>query len=259
MLRKIPKNLIYVVVIVAPFWLLFFNSPFWHGLKLKTMGAAASALSIVNVPLKEAGILLSYRKTYADHKKAQRENMALRARSVELDELRDENVRLTGLLGFKARQDFLTSAARVISRDPANWNSSMMISKGRAEGIRPGMPVINSLGVVGKVAEVAEHAAKVILVNDPGFSIAVVNQRSREAGLLSGSLTGKCRLSYLPEEADVKAGDPIVTSALSNAFPEGLLVGRVVNVYPAGGISDARAEVKPAVEVAKIEEVLVVK
>lgn len=259
MLKKIPKNLIYVVVIVAPFWLLFFNSSFWHGLKLKTMGVAASALSIVNVPLKEAQIFLSYRKTYGDYKKFQRENMALRARSVELDETRDENARLTGLLGLKARQDFLTSAARVIARDPANWNSSLMISKGRAEGIRPGMPVINGLGVVGKVAEVAEHSAKVILVNDPGFSIAVVNQRSREAGLLSGSLTGKCRLSYLPEETDVKAGDQIVTSPLSNAFPEGLLVGRVVEVYPAGGISDARAEVKPAVEVAKIEEVLVVK
>jgi rod shape-determining protein MreC len=259
MFRKIPKNLIYVVVIIAPFWLLFFNSSFWHGLKLKTMGAAASAVSVANAPLKEIQILLSYRKTYEDYKKFQRENMTLRARSVELDEVRDENVRLTALLGLKARQDSVTTAARVIARDPANWNSSLMINKGRAQGVKPGMPVINKLGVVGKVAEVAEHSAKVILVNDPGFSVAVVDQRSREAGLLSGSLSGKCRLSYLPEETDVKQGDQIVTSLLSNAFPEGLLVGRVVEVYAAGGISDARAEVRPAVDVAKIEEVLVVK
>jgi rod shape-determining protein MreC len=259
MLKKIPKNFIYVVVIVAPFWLLFFNSSFWHGLKLKTMGAAASAVSVANVPLKEIQILLSYRKTYEDHKKFQRENMTLRARTVDLDETRDENDRLSGLLGLKARQEFVTSAARVIARDPANWNSSLMINKGRAQGVKPGMPVINGLGVVGKVVEAAESSAKVILVNDPGFSVAVVDQRSREAGLLSGSLSGECRLSYLPENTDVKEGDQIVTSRLSHAFPEGLLVGKVVEVYPPGGISDARARVRPVVDVAKIEEVLVVK
>ncbi len=256
---KIPKNLIYVVVIVAPFWLLFFNSSFWHGLKLKTMGTAATAVSVANFPLREMQILLSYRKTYEDYKKFQRENMTLRAKAVELDEALDENARLEGLLGLKARQEFSTTAAHVIARDPANWNSSLMINKGRVQGIRPGMPVINALGVVGKVAEVSEHSSKVILVNDPGFSVAVVDQRSREAGLLSGSLSGDCRLSYLPQDSDVKPGDQIVTSRLSNAFPEGLLVGRVAEVYPAGGISDSRANVRPAVDVGKIEDVLVVK
>jgi rod shape-determining protein MreC len=259
MLPKVPKNLIYVVVIVAPFWLLFFNSPFWHGFKLKTMGVAASAVSVANFPLKEVQILLSYRKTYTEYKKFQRENMTLRAMSVDIDEVRDENTRLEGLLGLRARENFTTAAAHVIARDPANWNSSLMINKGSAKGIKPGMPVINALGIVGKVAEAAENSAKVILVNDPGFSVAVVDQRSREAGLLSGSLSGECRLSYLPQDTEVKVGDQIVTSRLSNAFPEGLLVGEVVEVYPSGGISDARAKVQPAVDVEKIEEVLVVK
>ena len=259
MLPKVPKNLIYIILIVAPFWLLFFNSPFWHGLKLKAMGSAASWVSVANSPLKELQILLSYRKTYEDYKKFERENMTLRARSVDLDETLEENARLEGLLGLKAHEGLVTSAAHVIARDPANWNSSLMINKGRVEGIKVGMPVINALGVAGKVAEAAEHAAKIILVNDPGFSVAVVDQRSREAGLLSGSLSGACRLSYLPQDSDVKVGDQIVTSRLSNTFPEGLLVGKVVEVYPPGGISDARAEVRPAVDVAKIEEVLVVK
>ena len=259
MLPKLPKNLIYIIVIVAPFWLLFFNSPFWHGFKLKTMGAAASAVSVANVPLREVQILLSYRKNYEEYKKFQRENMTLRAKAVELDEMRDENDRLEALLSLRARENFSTVAAHVIARDPANWNSSLMINKGRVQGIKPGMPVINALGVVGKVAEVSERSAKVILVNDPGFSVAVVDQRSREAGLLSGSLSGECRLSYLPQDTEVKEGDEIVTSRLSSAFPEGLLVGKVVEVYPPGGISDARAEVRPAVDVAKIEEVLIVK
>ncbi len=256
---KFPKQVIYFLVIAIPFWLVFFNSPFWHGLKLKTMGAAAFAVSVANMPLKEAQILLSYRGTYTRYQKAEKENRALRARAVEFDEALAESRRLRGLLGLRAQSDLETVAARVIARDPATWNSSVMINKGRRHGIRPGMAVINALGVVGKVAEAAEDAAKVILVNDPGFSVAALDQRSREAGLLTGSLSGACRLSYLPAESDVKAGDTIVTSHLSNAFPEGLLIGEVSDVYPPGGISEARAGVRPAVELSKVEEVLVVK
>jgi rod shape-determining protein MreC len=259
MFKKIPKQFIYLVVIVAPFWLLFFNSPFWHGLKLKAMGAAASAVGIVHSPLKEVQILLSYRQTYAAFQKLQRENIKLQARVVELDEALAENARMETLLGLKAHEDFDTTAAHVIARDPASWNSSFMIDKGRVQGIRSGMPVINALGVVGKVAEVSQTSSKVILVNDPGFSVAVLNRRSREAGLLSGSLSGECRLSYLPADSDVEAGDELVTAKLSTTFPEGLLVGKVVEVYPAGGISDARARVTPAIDVSRIEEVLVVK
>ncbi len=259
MFRKIPKLAVYFVLIVAPFWLLFFNSPFWHGLKLKAMGAAASAVSVANFPLEELRILLTYRRTYAEFRKLQRDQLALKARARDIEDALGENGRLKELLGFRAREGLSTTAARVIARDPANWNSSLIIDKGRRDGIRAGMPVVNALGVAGKVAEVAERSAKVILVNDPGFSVAVVDQRTREAGLLSGSLSGACRLSYLPAASDVKIGDEIVTAHLSGTFPEGFMVGRVVEVYPPGGISDARAKVSPVVEVSRIEEVLVVR
>ncbi|MBF0331319.1 MAG: rod shape-determining protein MreC [Candidatus Omnitrophica bacterium] len=259
MFNKIPKQFIYLVVIVAPFWLLFFNSSFWHGLKLKAMGAAASAISVANTPLEELQILLSYRSTYTQYQKLQRENLQLKARAIDFDETLGENVRMETLLGLKARENFTTTAAHVIARDPASWNSSFMIDKGRMQGIKSGMPVINALGVVGKVAEVSRSSSKVILVNDPGFSVAVVNRRSREAGLLSGSLSGECRLSYLSADSDVETGDELVTATLSTSFPEGLLVGTVLEVYAPGGISDARARVKPTIDVARIEEVLVVK
>ena len=259
MWRKIPKQVIYIIVIVAPFWLLFFNSPFWHGIKLKTMGVAASGVSVANAPLKELQIFLSYRKTYADYQKVQAESFKLKARLVRLEGALTENVRLKRLLNLKSEQAFTSTAARVIARDPANWNSSLMIDKGTRQGIKAGMPVISALGVVGKVAEAAENAAKVILVNDPSFSVAVVNQRSRDVGLVSGSLSGTCRLSYVSQDSDVREGDEIVTASISAAFPSGLLIGQVTRVYPPGEVSEARAEVVPAVDVGKIEEVLVIK
>ncbi|MBF0619026.1 MAG: rod shape-determining protein MreC [Candidatus Omnitrophica bacterium] len=259
MFRKFPKQVFYALIALVPFGLLFFNSPFFHGVKLNLMGMATASVAVARWPLKEAEILITYRKTYTQYQKLNRDVTALKSRIVSLEELSQENVRYEKLLQFKNRQMYASVTALVVARDPANWNSSLMINKGKSDGVRPGMPVVNASGVVGKVAEVSETSAKVILVNDPGFNVAVINRRSRESALLSGSLSGKCRMFYLPENADVKVGDEIITSKLSNEFPDGIVVGVVTDVFPPEGLSSARAEVDPEVELGKIEEVLVIK
>jgi rod shape-determining protein MreC len=223
------------------------------------MGMGASSVSIVRTPLQEAEKLLTYRKTYKEYEKLKRETNALKARVIGLEEMVREAGRLDRLRQFMNKQTFAMIPAVVIARDPANWNSSLMIRGGKNDGIRPGMAVVNADGVVGKVAEVADNVSKVVLVNDPGFSVAALNRRSRESGLVSGSLSGKCRMSYLPEGADVEAGDDIITSKLSTDFPDGLIVGKVIRVFAGDSGNGMVAEVEPAVEVSKIEEVLVIK
>jgi rod shape-determining protein MreC len=259
MQRKLPKQLIYVLAIIIPFWLLFFNSPFWHNAKMFAMSVGTTSVAVVRWPLDEAYKMITYRRTWNENQKLAREVNALKSRVVGLEEVAAENRRYAALLALKNRSMFSSQAALVVARDPSAWNSSLMIDRGSRDGVRAGMPVVNALGVIGKVAEVAQKQSKVILMTDPGFSLAVVNQRSRESGLLSGSLSGKCRLYYLPEEADLRVGDELVTSPLSTAFPPGLLVGTVVEAYPGGEGKSPRAVVEPAVEVAKVEEVLVIK
>ena len=97
------------------------------------------------------------------------------------------------------------------------------------------------------------------LVNDTGFSVAAVDRRSRDSGLVSGSLSGKCRMYYLPDEADVEEGDEVITSEISSDFPSGIMVGTVSRVFPSGDTNGFRAEITPAVEASRIEEVLVIK
>ena len=101
---------------------------------------------------------------------------------------------------------------------------------------------------------------------EAGARVAVVSRSeansSKVAAALEAIRPGSAK-AYAVDVADFdavqKVGDQIVTSRLSNEFPEGLLVGKVVEVYPAGGISDARASVRPAVDVSRVEEILVVK
>jgi rod shape-determining protein MreC len=258
MLRKIPKQLIYALIIIIPFWLLFFNSPFWHNVKMELMGTVTSSVAIARWPVKEAEKLISYRKTWDENQKMKSEMSALKSRAIQLEEMARQNSRYEKLTALRDRRGINGVTAAVVARDPANWNSSIMINKGRNEGLRPGMAVINADGVVGKVAEVAPKAAKVILISDPGFSVAAVNRRSRQSALVSGSLSGKCRMYYLPEKADIQEGDEIITSELSTDFPSGLMIGEVTRAFPDSG-SGYRAEITPSADVSRIEEVLVIK
>ncbi len=259
MLRKLPKQLLYAVFSIIPFWLLLMNSPYFHGVKMGLMSFATSSIAVARRPVDELGLLLSYRKTYNEYQKLKREAGSVKARLAALEENGAANKRYVRLLDLRNRLNSSTETALVVARDPANWNSSLMINKGKSDGLRPGMAVINASGVVGKVAEVASGVSKVILLDDSGFSVAVVNQRSRESSLLSGSLSGDCRLHYLPQDADIRVGDELVTSALSSVFPEGLRVGVVSEVYPGDQGTPPRAIVEPAVELSKVEEVLVIK
>jgi rod shape-determining protein MreC len=257
--RKIPKHLIYTLILAVPFGVLFFNSPFGHNVKMSLMGVATSSVSVARWPIQEAEKILTYRKNWNENQRLKLEMGDLRSRAIQLEELARQNERYEKLISFRDRHGLSAVTAAVVARDPANWNSSLMIDKGKSDGMRPGMAVLNAQGVVGKVAEVAAHVSKVILVNDPGFSVAAVDRRSRESGLVSGSLSGKCRMQYLPDAADLQDNDEIITSELSSDFPPGILVGTVARVFPSSDASGARAEVVPSVKASRLEEVLVIK
>lgn len=66
-------------------------------------------------------------------------------------------------------------------------------------------------------------------------------------------------MSYLPERADIETGDEIITSKLSADFPEGVLVGTVIRVFPADNDSSMEVVVDPAITVSQLEEVLIIK
>jgi len=113
--------------------------------------------------------------------------------------------------------------------------------------------------VVGRVFEVGHNSSKVVLLSDPTFAVAAVDERSRENGLLTGTLQGVLRLQYLTENADVKVGDVLVTSRLSTAFPEGVLIGQITDVQASANSHTVECLVEPAVDLSELEEVIVIK
>jgi len=186
------------------------------------------------------------------------ETDVLKARLIGLEEVFRENTRLEQLLEFKRRLIFSSITASVIGRNPSRWNASMIIDKGKGDGIEQGMPVVNALGVVGKIEEVGKDTSKVLLLTDPQFSVAGLIQRTGDSGLISGTIKGLCRLRFMNPDTDIRVGDKVITSKLSTSFPESLLIGEIIeNRRSAGSSKDF--VVNPAVSFSQIEEVLVIK
>jgi rod shape-determining protein MreC len=253
------KFIVYLVIIAGAFLLIFVRTNPFHFLKFKVIDATFLPLRIILFPFHEIKKILTYHKTYHQYLQSRQEIDGFKARLIGMDEVILENNRLEQLLRLKRKLIYSSIPANVISRDPSNWNDSIIIDKGREDGIEQGLPVVNALGVVGKIAEVGDTKSKVILITDPSFGLAAVIQRSREIGMVSGTLQGICRMRYLSHDADVQIGDQILTSKLSSSFPEGLLVGAIVDVRRHGEDASLICLINPAVSLSQIEEVLVIK
>lgn len=169
-----------------------------------------------------------------------------------------ENKRLTNLLSFKQKASFQVIAAKVIGRSPENWSSTIIINRGKNNGIKRGMAVISYLGLVGRVIETTKSTSKIMLINDPNLGVSCIVQRSRQEGLVSGTLGHSLIMKYLPREADIKISDVVITSGLTSVYPKGLLVGSVVEVNDEFSGLTRYAIIKPAVNLSSIEEVLVI-
>jgi len=120
------------------------------------------------------------------------------------------------------------------------------------------MVAITYLGLAGRVVETTDTTSKIMLINDPNLSVSCIVQRSRQEGLVSGSLGSFLIMRYLPKEADIKVSDVILTSGLTNLYPKGLLVGTVAEVGEELSGLARYAIIKPAVELYNIEEVLII-
>ncbi len=258
MSRYHKKTLIYGFIILSVVLLFFLPSRFVAPLKFKIIEGTSLPVRIISIPLLELKKMVFYHKTHADYVKLRKDYNTLKARLVGMEEVVLENNRLEKLLKFKRSLVYSSIGASVVGRDPSNWNETVIIDKGTSAGVDVGMPVVNAQGVVGKVAEVSEKKSKVILLTDPGFGSAALVKRSRETGLISGTLQGLCRMRYLSADADVKIGDQVITSKLSSSFPEGLLVGEVIAVYRKKNKLSLDCIIQPAVPLSQIEEVLVI-
>lgn len=199
-----------------------------------------------------------------------KENKALMKKVNELEkykklylEYQQENTNLRSMLGLKTRSfEYEMEAAQVIGRDPGNWFNVILIDKGENYGIKKDMAVVTDKGLAGYILETGINYAKVLLITDERSSISAMIQRTRDNGILKGTIDpatkGHVKMVYLPQDVTIVKGDIVITSGLGGLLPKGILIGEVVETDKRPHELMQYAIVKPEVDFNKLEHVFVI-
>lgn len=118
--------------------------------------------------------------------------------------------------------------------------------------------MINEEGLVGRVFEVSQFSSKVLLINDPSSAVSIVDASTGDMAIASGNSIGPLTVKYMPAGAEIKAGDRIVTSGMSDIFPKGILVGTVKSFSKKDYDIFQKIEVSPAVNFSRLDKLFVV-
>lgn len=155
-------------------------------------------------------------------------------------------------------------AAHVIAMDGTNWFSTFTIDKGSKQGIQKGMNVIAGSGLVGIVTDVGPNYAKVRSIIDDSSNVSSMVLTTKDNFNVSGSLMSMNKDKLLPfselrdEDDEVKVGDPVVTSRVSDQYQPGILIGYVYSIEDNANNLTKSGTITPVVDFRHLQEVLVI-
>lgn len=197
-------------------------------------------------------------------------NRELEVSRVQLAEARsqaDENRRLKALLGLSAAEAQPVAFARLINSTASSPRRYATLSAGRDRGVVTGMPVRSPEGVVGRVLEVADHTARVLLITDPESLVPVMRARDGVPAFAQGRGDGTLQLRLINLGLNpLRPGDVFVTSGSGGIYIPGMAIAVVVSLTRDGAVArvlsdptqSAYVAVYPAYAVAaKMPEALV--
>ncbi len=189
----------------------------------------------------------------------QAERLLTRARLQKLTALRAENARLRDLLEARSKIRDEIRVAEIMAVDANPYRHSIVINIGQRDGIYDGQAIIDANGIIGQVLETGLLTSQAILISDPSHQVPVEVNRNGLRTIANG--TGEfdsLDLPFLPNNADIREGDLLVTSGLGGLFPPGYPVAVVssINRIPQAQFADVTAVPTSALD--QVREVMVI-
>jgi rod shape-determining protein MreC len=217
---------------------------------------AAPVLAVVSRPVQsvneavaEVEDLISMREELT---RLREENARLMSWQNVAQRLEAENKALRSFFAFSSGPQATFITARVVGDAGSAFVRSMLLNAGARDGIKNGQAVMTSDGLAGRITEVGETSARVLLISDINSRIPVLVERTRDRAVLAGDNSRQPRLTLMPPGMSVEAGDRVVTSGHGGTYPAGLPVGVVASV------SEKSVRIEPLVDWNRLEFVRVV-
>jgi rod shape-determining protein MreC len=187
------------------------------------------------------------------------ERLLTNARLQRLTALEAENARLRALLDARARVRDEVRVAEILAVDSNPYEHNLVIGIGSRDGVYEGQAIVDANGVLGQVIETDIMTAQAILISDADHALPVEVNRNGLRTIARG--TGefdRLELPFLPNNADIRAGDLLVTSGLGGAFPAGYPVAVVNSVtrIPQQPFADVTAT--PSAALDQVREVMLI-
>lgn len=226
-------------------------------------GATYPLLMLANLPLQASSwvsdFFTSRERLRSENARLQRENLLLQARQQKMTALENENARLRNLLESSINIGERVLVAELIAVDLDPYRQQVVINKGSSSGVFLGQAVLDANAVMGQVIAVDRFSATVLLITDASHAlpVQVVRNGLRTIAIGNGRIN-ELELTSLPNNADIKVGDQLVTSGLGGRFPSGYPVARVSEVVRQPGQPFARVSARPNAHLDRTREVLLV-
>ena len=232
---------------------------------------ATDALAVVTTPIQSTlarinrsavGVWSTYRdwkNVRAENRRLRDEAQQLRVEALQVTETIEENRRLRRLLALRAAMPLETLSGEIIAREWGGWVRSLTVNRGRSDHVSRMTAVIAPDGLIGRVVDVRPGASVVQVLIDPASTVGAHAVRSRTAGIVEGEPRGTMRFKYMARDgAGLEVGDLVVTSGSGGLFPRGIPIGRVRAIDDRGSALFHYAQLAPAVDFARIDEVLLI-
>jgi rod shape-determining protein MreC len=183
----------------------------------------------------------------------------LSAEVAGLMQARSENEELRKALDFSQSTSLPLISAEVITADPLRGGQTIIVDRGKNQGVAEGDPVVVAGAVlVGVIQNAFDNTSIVELVSSSGVSINAQTPSGRATGILRGEHGLGLLLDLVSQNETISAGDKIITSGTGSRFPKNLLIGEVSEVSSASSDLFQKATVIPSADLKNLRFVFVV-
>ncbi|MGH6981713.1 MAG: rod shape-determining protein MreC [Stellaceae bacterium] len=189
---------------------------------------------------------------YEENQRLREDNDRLMQWQTAARRLALENAQLRALTHYQPHGADLSIAAQVIANSGGAFARNILVDAGTRDGVARGQAGMTGEGLIGRVSEVGERTARILLLSDLNSRIPVVVGAAGQRAMLAGDNSAEPLLLFLPSGNGVKIGDRVVTGGAQGVFPPDLPVGIVAS------IDGETVRVAPYAELARLDYVRIV-
>ncbi len=206
-----------------------------------------------------SGLFVSRDDLQQENEELKTRLLILERRALKYAALASENNELRRLLNSSEVLDDRVIVGEVVGVSPDPFSHEIIINKGESDGVTTGQAVLDAEGLMGQVIQTSQFTSRVLLVSDSSHAVPVeVVRNGLRSILLGNGETDELDLVHVPDTADIREGDMLVSSGLGGRFPRGYPVAEVSSIVKEPGEPFVTIQAAPKARLNQSRLVLIV-